>query len=109
MQSRFRTGPRKTPAERTEILVARAQSELSDRQFAAQHGIAVTTLYRWQRQGPAPARSEGATLIEIAPLLRTRPAPTGYRLHFPRGLILEVAPGFSAEELRSLAGLIQSL
>ncbi len=109
MQSTFRMGPRKPRAERAQILAARAQSELTDRQFATQHGIAVTTLYRWQRQRSPSPRRDPAALIEIPNRLNSRPTGAPYRLRFPRGLILEVASGFAAEELRSLAQLLQSL
>jgi transcriptional regulator with XRE-family HTH domain len=49
MQSRLRRQPRKTFTERAQILVARAQSGLSDRELASEQGIAVSTLYRLSR------------------------------------------------------------
>jgi transposase-like protein len=109
MQSRLRLRPRKTSTERAQILAARAQSGLSDREFSGEHGIAASTLYRWLRQAPADRRSGRGGLIEIPNVLGHRPAVAAYRLLFPRGLILEVAPGFPPEELRSLAQLLQSL
>jgi hypothetical protein len=48
-------------------------------------------------------------LIEIPNPLGGRVGACGYRLRFPQGIVLELAPGFSAEEVRSLARLIQSL
>ena len=41
--------------------------------------------------------------------MSSQPAITGYRLRFPNGLVLEVAPGFMHEELRALVQLIQAL
>jgi len=109
MQSRLRVGPRKSSRERSRILAARAQSGLCDREFAAEQGIAVSTLYRWQRQLSAGRRTDRGGLIEIPNVLGRLPADPTYRLHFPRGLVLEVASGFVLEELRSLTQLIQSL
>lgn len=109
MQNRLRRQPRKTSTERAQILVARAHSGLSDREFAAERGIAVSTLYRWLRQAPAEPRTEGGGLIEIPNGLANRPALAAYRLLFPRGLTLEVAPGFQPDELRALAQLLQHL
>lgn len=109
MQKRPRPRRRKTSAERTQILLARAQSNLCDREFAAQHGLSASSLYRWQRERSTGQRVEQASLIEIPNLLSSQPAVPGYRLRFPSGLLLEVAPGFEPEELRALAQLIQAL
>jgi len=69
----------------------------------------VSTLYRWQRQAAPESQVGDGGLIEIPNVLGVRPALATYRLHFPQGIVLEVAPGFGPEELRSLAQLIQSL
>ncbi len=109
MESRSRLRPRKTSTQKAQILAARGESGLSDREFAAQHGIAVSTLYRWLRESLAHPPTDGGGLIEIPNVLGARAPVPVYRLHFPRGLVLEVAPGFRPDELRSLAQLIQSL
>ena len=109
MQNRWRRPPRKTLPERAPILVARAHRGLSDRAFAAEQGIAVSTLYRWLRQAPAEPRTAGGGLIEIPNGLGDRPAVAAYRRLFPGGLTLEVAPGFQPDELRALAQLLQQL
>ncbi len=109
MRNRLRLGPRKTSTERAKILATRARSGLSDREFAARHGIAVSTLYRWSRERPPEPQTDPGELIEIPNVLASRPPDPAYRLLFPRGWVLEVAAGFAPEELRALAQLIQSL
>jgi hypothetical protein len=51
----------------------------------------------------------GTHLVEVPNLLGASGASCSYRLHFPGGVILEVAPGFQPREVRSLAELLQSL
>ncbi len=108
MQSRSPRRPHKRAADRTEILTAFEASGLSSRDFARQHGICVSTLYRWRRLSPThqdnPAR---ACLIELPGGLDTRPSLSAYRLLFPGGVTLEVAPGFNPDELRTLTELLR--
>jgi len=108
MQTRTLRRPHKNPAERAEILAAHACSGLSSRDFARQHGICVSTLYRWRRLSPThkdnPAR---ACLIELPGGLDTRRSLSAYRLLFPGGVTLEVPPGFNPDELRTLTELLR--
>ena len=106
-ESRKRT--RRTAAEKDEILAAYDAGRLTGREVATEHGIAVSTLYRWRRQGTTGRRTGRGQLIEIPNLMPARPAVATYRVLFGRGVVLEVAPGFAREEVRCLAQLIQSL
>jgi len=115
MQNQPPARPHKTTRQRADILAAYERTELTQREFVARHDIAVTTLQRWLRQSQSGSRSEGARFVEV-PNLLPAPKPVGgsstaaaYRLQFPRGLVLEVASGFQASEVRLLAQLIQAL
>ena len=100
----------KSLAEIAQILEHHKQSGLSLQKFALQEGIAFSTLQRWARKARmAAANQSRAKLVEVPNLLTTTPASVAYCLRFPRGLVLEVAPGFGLEELRALAQLLQSL
>jgi hypothetical protein len=100
---------RKTPAEKARILNAYERSGLPRKEFARQHGLHVSTLQRWLRtRAPDPAPASGP-LIELPNLLGTRPAGPTYRVCLPRGLALEVTPGFQPGEVQSLVQLLQGL
>jgi hypothetical protein len=100
----------RTASEKADLVAALLRSGLSQRDFALQHGIAPSNIQRWVRQGEAVARSAtSAVLVEMPNLLAPQPGPGAYRLHFPKGLQLEVARGFELGEVRALAQLLQSL
>ena len=109
MENRSRVRRHKTPAEKAQILSTYARSTLSQREVAAQCGISLSTLQRWMHQGQVGKTTPRAGLVEVPNLFAAGRAASPYRLHFPRGLVLEVAPGFQPEQLRSLAQLIQDL
>jgi hypothetical protein len=99
-------------AKKAELVAAYRGSGLSQRDFAHRHGIAPSNIQRWVRQHEAVDVDSGAgpaTLVEVPNLLAAQPGPGVYRLHFPRGLQLEVARGFEVGEVRVLAQLLQSL
>ena len=100
----------RTRAQKAKIVAAYKHSGLSQRDFALEHGIAASNIQRWIGQFPASAKpAHPAALVEVPNLLAPRPGPGAYRLHFPTGLLLAVAPGFEAGEVRALAQLLQSL
>lgn len=100
----------RTRAEKAKIVAAYKHSGLSQRDFALQHGIAASNIQRWVGQFPASAKPpHPAALVEVPNLLAPRPGPGAYRLHFPKGLLLEVAHGFEAREVRALVQLLHSL
>ena len=97
------TGPRKhfTAEQREKILQSYRGSSLTQKEFAAQAGVSLSTLQAWLRkasdaQGPPPG------FVAVPNLLAARPAPAAYRLQWPGGLALEVRSGFAAEELAAL-------
>jgi hypothetical protein len=110
MQTKPSSRQYRTRAEKAKIVAAYKHSGLSQRDFALEHGLAASNIQRWIGQFPASAKpAHPAALVEVPNLLAPRPGPGGYRLHFPKGLLLEVAPGFEAGEVRALAQLLQSL
>ena len=109
MQMRSRTRHHWTPAEKAELIAAYRRSGLSRRDFALRQGIAPSNIPRWLRQAQAAASPCRAALVEVPNLLAPAPEARPYRLHFPKGLALEVARGFVAEEVLSLVQLLQRL
>jgi transposase-like protein len=110
MENESRSRQHRTAAEKAELVATYQRSGLSQRDFAQQRGIAPSNIQRWVRQHEEAARGAGpAALVEVPNFLATRPGSGAYRLHFPRGLQLEVARGFELGEVRALAQLLQSL
>ena len=100
----------KSSIEKAQILTKHKRSGLSLQQFAAQQGIAFSTLQRWARKADmAAADKSHAKLVEVPNLFAPATAGAVYRLGFPRGVVLEVAPDFRVGELRSLVQLIHNL
>lgn len=102
----------KTAQQRSEIVAAFKQSGLSVRQFADQHHVIRSTLERWVADADRVSEVHTPELIEVPNPLAgsgaTDPA-RGHRLHFPRGLVLEIQPRWDVSELRQLIQLIQSV
>lgn len=100
----------RTAAHKAEVVAAYHRSGLSQRDFAQQHGIAPSNIQRWARQhgSDAPPRTSAA-LVEVPNVLASRPSAGAYRVHFPRGLHLELSRGFDVEEVRTLAQMLQNL
>jgi Transposase len=99
----------RTAEQRAAIVAAYKSSGLSRNQFADEHGICRTSLLHWIRQDQPTDGAFGVSeLIEVNnPLAGSRAQGGGnHRLHFPGGLILEIAKGFDPVELRTLIQLI---
>ena len=100
----------KSSTEKAQILAKHKRGGLSLQQFAAQQGIAFSTLQRWANKARVAAADKSrAKLVEVPNLFACATAGAFYRLHFPRGLVLEVAPDFRVDELRSLVQVIHNL
>jgi transcriptional regulator with XRE-family HTH domain len=95
-----------TPAQREKILQSYRRSQLTQREFAAQAGIGVSTLLAWLRKESAGAGPDRPTFMALPNLLSAAPAPPAFRLQWPGGLSLEVRSGFSSEELAALLQLL---
>ena len=93
--------------EKASILAAYDASQLSQDGFAARRGLVLSTLARWLRERREGQEDGPPEFVEVPRLASPPPRAASYRLHFARGVVLEVQPGFQAAELRALAELIR--
>jgi len=82
---------------------------LTQKEFATQAGLSVTTLQAWRRKAPDHRAWTGSAFVAVPNLLSASPAPPAYRLQWPGGLSLEVRAGFVSEELAALLQLLPAL
>jgi len=108
MQHATHVRKHRTPAQRKNILQDYRAGQMTQKEYAAQAGISVSTLQAWLRKRPARAVSAGPAFVAVPNLLSASPAPA-YRLQWPGGLSLEVCSGFSAQELGALLQLLPKL
>src|SRR5208282_799121 len=74
-----------TSAQREKILQSYRRSQLTQKEFAAQSGIGVSTLAAWLRKAVVnPERN--ASFVAVPNLLPAPPAGPAYRLQWPGGL-----------------------
>jgi hypothetical protein len=99
----------RTPAQRENILQDYRQSQMTQKDFAAQAGISVSTLQAWLRKTPARPTSQNSVFVAVPNLLSASPAPPVYRLQWPGGMSLEVRAGFASQELAALLQLLPAL
>jgi len=97
-----------TPAEREKILRSYERSQMTQREFAAQAGIGVSTLAAWLRKAQ-DNKSGRPSFVAVPNLLASVPAAPAYRVQWPGGLSLEIRAGFSSDELADLLQLLQVL
>ena len=108
MQTTAPVRQRLTPAQRDKILAAYRRSRLSQREFAIQAGIGVSTLTFWLRKAAAGPPQEAPAFVQVPNLLSPPPAAAVYRLHLAGGVILEMGSGFQAQELAALLQLLRA-
>lgn len=113
MQKSLKRRSHVAPAEKARLVEAFRTTHLPAKEFAAQHGIGESTLYRWLQQdrqvGGAADPRPAPALIQVPNLFAERPGASPYRLRLPGGQVLEVARGFELGEVRALAQLLHSL
>ena len=105
MQNSLPVRKHPTPAQREKILRAYQRSHLTQKEFARQAGIGVSTLAAWRRKA-AVKGEDRPSFVAVPNLLSAAPAPPAYRLQWPGGLSLEVGSGFSTGELAALLQLL---
>jgi len=98
-----------TPAQRAQIVQDYHRAQLSQKEFAAQARIGVTTLQSWLRKAPSTTQTPCAKFLPVPNLLTTAPARSTYRLHLNGGMQLEVGSGFRPEELTTLLRVVREL
>jgi len=109
MQSLIHVRKHRSPAQREEIIRDYHRSQLTQKEFAQQAGIGVSTLQAWLRKAPNRSAADTPAFVPLPNLLATTPLPPAYRLHWPGGLSLEVRAGFAAPELAALLQLLPAL
>ena len=100
----------RTAAQRQSILQDYRRGQMTQKEFAAQAGLSVSTLQAWLRKAPGrPAAAAAPVFVAVPNLLSAPPAVPAYRLPWPGGLSLEVRSGFSSPELGALLQLLPKL
>ncbi len=109
MKQSTRVRRRWSGAQKDKMLAAYRRSQLTQRDFAAQAQVGLSTLTRWLRTEARRAASGAAELVAVPNLFSAPAGVAAYRLQLPRGVIVEVAAGFQPEELGALLQLAQGL
>jgi transposase-like protein len=99
----------RSAAQRQSILQDYRQSQMTQKEFAVQAGVSVSTLQAWLRKGPRRPDVGGSVFMAVPNLLSAAPTAPAYRLQWPGGLNLEVRSGFSSQELGALLQLLPKL
>jgi DNA-binding XRE family transcriptional regulator len=100
---------RLTLEERRKVLEGYEQSDLTQKEFAAQAGIALSTLHAWRRKMPDPRQPRAARFVEAPNLFAGPAADFCYRLRAPGGVELEIGRGFRSQEVAELLRLLRQL
>jgi hypothetical protein len=82
---------------------------LTDKAYAAQSGVGVSTLHAWHRKAARQPADAPPAFVAVPNLLAAVPPAPGYRLQWPAGLSLEVRSGFTPAELAALLQLLPAL
>jgi transposase-like protein len=98
-----------TPEQRARLIQDYHRAQLSQKEFALQAGIGVTTLQSWLRKAASATPAPRAKFLPVPNLLRAAPAGSTYRLHLTGGMQLEVSSGFRPEELTTLLRAVREL
>ncbi len=100
---------RSTSEERRKILESYQQGQSTQKDFAEDAGICLSTLQRWLREDVGTDRGVKKPFIEIPNLLSVSSGLATYRLESGGGWKLEIRSGFKVEELEGLLRTLQAL
>jgi transposase-like protein len=109
VQTSFQRRSRSTKAERRQLLQEYRRSGLTQREFAAEAGLGLSTLHAWLRREQMAGKEEGVQFVSLpgpAAGIAAEKAPAAYRIELPNRFVLEIPPGFRREEV---AGLVEVL
>ena len=102
----------KSPRHRTEAEIRRLvrayrASGLSQREFAEQEGIAVSTLSYWNRKFPLEKSSAKLRRVDwVTPgPAGVAPSELNHEVRFPGDVVLHLARGTSREEIETIVGV----
>jgi transposase-like protein len=88
-----------TLTQRKQVLADYRRSGLSQRAFARQAGLGLSTLQLWLRQDKAAPLAQATTFVPVPNLLARAPAPAVYRLRLVSGAVLEIGANYRPEQL----------
>lgn len=92
--------------ERARAVAEYHGSGLTQKGFAEQAGLSVATLRNWVKRAESEPRGQEPCFWELP---RIAPATGGScKVHFPRGVVLEVPAGFPAVDLEGLVNLLRA-
>ncbi|MDB6131317.1 MAG: hypothetical protein JWM04_2424 [Verrucomicrobiales bacterium] len=103
--SKLIRGRRLTLEERQRCLAEYRKSGLTQREFAAKSGICFSTLVLWIRKAKTARSLAAPSFLELPSVQPSSPAVV-CRLVLPRGVSLEIPPGFPIQEVQQLAKLL---
>ena len=109
MQISSRVRKHLNSSQRDKILRAYQRSRLTQKQFAAEVGIGVSTLHAWLRKATVNQGGRGSGFVPVPNLLSASAAAPTYRIQWPGGLSLEVWAGFADQELAALLQALQAV
>jgi hypothetical protein len=109
MQNKRSVVKHRTSAQRTQVVADYRRSGMSQRAFAAQAGVGVSSLQLWLRQERDAPAARATTFVPVPNLLAQAPASAIYRLRLVGGAILEIGPDCEPEQLRPLLELLKVL
>ncbi len=107
MQERRGDQKLRTTEQRSEILQAYRRKKVTQREFAKQHQIGLSTLQSWIRQAPADSGLKSRRFIPLPNLLAKLPVTPTYQVRFANGLALEISSAFKEEEVARLVPILQ--
>jgi len=99
----------RTAVQRQRLLQDYGRSRMTQKEFAAQAGLSVSTLQAWLRKAAVRPSAGDSVFVAVPNLLSASSAASAYRLQWPGGLSLEVRSGFSSQELAALLQLLPKL
>jgi len=110
MQTPFQRRSRSTKAERQQLLQEYRRSALSQRAFAAQAGIGLSTLAAWLRREPIDRMPKAVEFVSLpGPGVTPEKASAVYRLELPNRFVLEIPPGSCSQEVAGLVEVLRGL
>jgi hypothetical protein len=111
MQTTSRVRKHPTLEQRGKVIEDYEQSHLTQKQFAAQRGIALSTLYAWRKKARGEPQGGSSQFVEAPNLFSVPAGPPCYRLRVPGGLIaLDALPAEARQAFQALqAGQIRLL